>query len=133
MSNEVLAKYGMSNGSYGETAATEPAVDPANAGQELYKKIASGVASSLEMTPEEAAEIPTQVASLGALKEASAGGKSARQLLYDTLNERGTKLGDEKIKLLQQMNEDAPMSKSQIAAMVLVGALPILAGGMIKG
>lgn len=105
--------------------------------QELLQKLVSDEAlkavTELDMSPEEQLDIPKDFATFGSLKVDSANGKTARQILYNTLNEKASEIGQRKIAALKAMNEDAPLTKSQTAAMLLIGLLPVLAGGAVKG
>jgi hypothetical protein len=85
------------------------------------------------LTPEEQADVPSQFAAMGAIKKDQTEGMSARDILYKSLTAQNDKLEGKKRDLLMQMNDDSPMSKSQVAAMMLIGILPILAGGAVKG
>lgn len=97
----------------------------------LIQGVKDFVASA--MSPQEQAEIPLKTAAMESIREQDAQGKDARTQLYELLNSKQDALTIEKRNILNQMGTDAPMSKSQVAAMLLIGILPTLVGGAVKG
>jgi hypothetical protein len=85
------------------------------------------------LTPEEQFELPSKTAALGSIMVDQAQGKNPRQILYESIQSQGTKLGDERSKILQNMASGNQMSKSETAAMLFIGLLPTLVGGLAKG
>lgn len=83
--------------------------------------------------PEQRQNIPGDFAAMGSIQKDVSEGKSRREIVYETLQGRTDTLNQKKKALLIQMSSDAPMSKSQIAAMMLIGILPTIVGGAIKG
>jgi len=82
------------------------------------------------------ADLSEVLSTLGAatsIRVDSAAGKDPRTQVYDALMESDKKLGQDKLKLIKDMAQDNPMSKSQVAAMMLIGVMPALIGGIVKG
>lgn len=82
---------------------------------------------------QEQGKIPSDFAAMGALQKDAAEGKNPREVLYQSLMKPDDQIEQSKAALLKQMQEDQPMSKSQIAAMLFIGIMPMLAGGLLKG
>lgn len=82
---------------------------------------------------EESKNLQADTAAMAAIKEKDAQGVNFRQQLYDLVTKKDTDLANEKLDILNKMGHDEPMSKSQVAAMMLIGILPTLIGGAIKG
>lgn len=97
----------------------------------LAKGVAAEVAKGL--TPQEQSEVTKWYAAAGAIKKDEAEGLSAREILYNAMTKPDDKLEQSKAQLLEQMKQGDSMSKSQTAAMMLIGVLPMLIGGAIKG
>lgn len=107
-------------------------IDPSPDGQNALMQQMKDILSN-GVPKEEHADIPLSFAAMGSLQKDSAEGKTPREVLYDTLKAQGDRLQDKKRQILTQMATDSPMSKSQVAAMMLIGILPTLVGGIVKG
>lgn len=111
-------------------------------GDDLFSRITSGnspeeqlISTAVQgMVPKsEQHLVAGELAAMGSLQMDAAHGRNPRDILIESFNDRGSALSQKKAQLLLQMNEDRPMSKAQTAAMLLIGILPMLAGGAIKG
>lgn len=83
--------------------------------------------------PEEHKNISTDYAAAESLREGDSRGLDARAQLYEDLKSGNTKLLAAKEDLINKMSTGQSMSKSQVAAMMLIGILPTLIGGALKG
>lgn len=98
-------------------------VDP----KALIERMVSTVAQ------EEAPRVAEDFATMGSLQADGASGLTSREQLYQQLTQQGDQLSTKKAELLKQMSENTQMSKSQTAAMMLIGIMPMLIGGLVKG
>lgn len=85
------------------------------------------------LAPGEESDVVNNFAALGAIKKDNYEGLGLREQLIKTSQERTSALGSAKARILETIAQDRPLSKSETAAMLLIGLLPIAAGGLMKG
>lgn len=82
---------------------------------------------------EERAQLPLDHAVIGDIKRRSLQGFDARQQLLDSFANQNDAVSKRKAEVLQNIAQGGQLSKSETAAMLMIGMLPILIGGAIKG
>lgn len=78
-------------------------------------------------------DLMANVGAMQAIQKDASEGKDARTQFYESLKGDQNTLNKKRQELLKQMSENQQMDKSQIAAMMLIGILPTLVGGLVKG
>lgn len=98
---------------------------------ELFKMAASTVSASLN--PQEKAQLPSDFAAQAKIKKEAAEGMDSRTQVYNALMNKNSLIDQKQAELLNQMSTNKPLSKSQVAAMMLIGIMPTLVGGIVNG
>ncbi len=86
-----------------------------------------------KLNPQEQADFKVALPAMIDTRQQAEAGMDMRTQLFDALSKQGDLLSDRKAKLIESMANDYPMSKSETAAMMFIGLLPTLVGGLVKG